>query len=1751
MGVGRWALRNPRVRRGQANVRSLLLTLSVTFLILCLAAGTGLFFHRMFPPELVEKAANPVSGYDSAEMLSAVSHTNVQQEMEQILELGSRFMGQPGVYKLEQLIRERYTAAGLEVVEQESSCAVPRALRREILSATGQPLPGVEVYPFMPNNLQPMNTPADGVSGTLVVIDDAALESRKSFSECIGLIDARDDRVPKQLGFLWTRYAKLGLKALIVAHPDGLEQMAWERIAGGESGMVSAMPVNYVRLAATAGIFNHVGETVRLHVRTEFADTRHTTLVGILRAPQGDGQSALVLSCDYDACSVLPDLAPGGMQALGPAAHLAALKGLLPYRDQLRRDVVFISFGGQSMNHDGKYNLVRALGGNSKAKTSNKNPVLMALGLDETSDQDSEIASPMKKYIESQARENDVSLTKLASIKPVLAAEGLFVSADQTREALAAMNDEARTFFDEQILYVLNALILESSEPALQTKIAFEKRKDGSVESAEFKTYQKAKKKYEQAMSAAGLSLSQIVTLKQDYLNEYNVVERWHARFEELARYHELKEKQFAQDLALIDLLAPYRESVFVHPLLAPRAHSDASAAEELTFLAGAEEDTQPKSFNALYIWALQKAKFGEQHIKVLPYQNYHERDNAPQVRGAPAQFIYVMGGTAGFSFYAPISRNRGASYLKYAYPVVLPFMTNTESLRHSLHLTGEVMLTLAMGTGTGKFEGRSPREGIDSANVNFGGKVLVSNVGQSMVPNFPLSRALVSGARSPRLPLQPGFCEHPFYFADPYGNYDVPYHLFWFAAGVGYSPLAVGYGDDGVINFMKDEGASGQRLFKSTGISTWVVDIIRNVTIVTFRAVPVTVLDLLNPQTMREYTGVEFIDKHGLAAMDKTCRFPVSGVSTEGIQTTFVAPEERFFIKLLSGTADNEFANETRAFMLNIGDDFEPDPDREIDGEGYLAQENSLIYRVPFDTARSMSFLNGKRLDLQKRHHMSDERTEAYHEKSLALTAESESGTLPLAEAARKSRESITYSTLNHPVLRESIFEAVLGILWYLGLLVPFVFFFEKLVFGFADIRKQLAAQALTFVIVFALLNILHPAFAMVRSSLMILLGFVIMIISGGVTLMSSGKFHENLEDLRKKSGKVKAADINAMSAVGSAFMLGLNNMHRRKLRTGLTCATLVLMTFVMICFTSVQSDLVDKQVTLGKAAYQGFLVKKERFRGMTLGEVYALNQEYAHTYDVCPRSFLIGNMDHESVYDNPSIEAVYETNQGVTKRVELKSILSFTDGDPIQNALRFQGRKAWFTKVDCLPSEAPPPVIISDASAEELGISQGAVDAGLAEVVVQSSTHKVIAIFESESLARLQDLDGQDLLPFDIDALESVTVDQTAWQVLADKDAPRIPAGDVIIFPDGRIPEACEGQYSRRIIASIAVALGKLPYKEAKERIDAYMERSARSVYYGLDGKAYLGKRTRETSLAGLIDMIIPLIIAALVVLNTIKGSVYERRDEIYVYNAVGIAPRYVFFMFFAEAIVYAVVGAVMGYLMSQGVGRILTEIGMTGGMNMTFTSLTTIYASLAIAAATFISTYFPARTAMEIATPAEDAGWDLPEPDGDVLSFDLPFTFTHHDHIAVLSFFNRYLQDHGEGSSGRFFASPPGVGVGDERDELSGGKLIPQVNTTIWLKPYDLSVSQGMLITMPTDSETNEFIAHIKLTRLSGTKESWMRLNKGFVAQVRKHFLHWRAVSDEDRTEMFEEAKELMEAGVLMDGKISRPTEEDAES
>ena len=287
-------------------------------------------------------------------------------------------------------------------------------------------------------------------------------------------------------------------------------------------------------------------------------------------------------------------------------------------------------------------------------------------------------------------------------------------------------------------------------------------------------------------------------------------------------------------------------------------------------------------------------------------------------------------------------------------------------------------------------------------------------------------------------------------------------------------------------------------------------------------------------------------------------------------------------------------------------------------------------------------------------------------------LLEESREPGLTDRDARRKAAESVVYATLNHPVLRHSVFEAVVGILWYLALLVPFVYFFEKLLFCFSDIRKQVAAQGVIFLVVFFLLWLLHPAFEMVRSSLMILLGFLIILISGGMTVLFSGKFQENLDELRKKRGRVDAAEVNRLGVMGSAFMLGLNNMHRRRMRMGLTCGTLTLITFSAICFTSVTSDIAEESVAIGKAPYQGLLIKQRHFRRFSEAEIFAVRSRYLGRYEVCLRRMHLGMQKWEDMRGhNPEFELTY-TPDGTVRTVTFSSVLHFSHAEPLRDQIK-----------------------------------------------------------------------------------------------------------------------------------------------------------------------------------------------------------------------------------------------------------------------------------------------------------------------------------------------------------------------------------------------------------------------------------------------------------------------------------------------
>ena len=959
----------------------------------------------------------------------------------------------------------------------------------------------------------------------------------------------------------------------------------------------------------------------------------------------------------------------------------------------------------------------------------------------------------------------------------------------------------------------------------------------------------------------------------------------------------------------------------------------------------------------------------------------------------------------------------------------------------------------------------------------------------------------------------------------DPYGNYEAPFNANDFAVfetlGTlgGHSPVAVKTGPDGLIAFVKDEGEGAQRLFKSTQIPYREGE---NLTLVLFRAAPLALLDLTNPRSLKAYTGVEMLRKEGLVPFDQWCKF--EGRSS---LVTYLRPDLRAYLVLQSGEPGNDLAKVPRAFMLNADAASAEIDNGEISGAGYLVADHPFLLDVQSETANSMASVNGRRLALQNRYQMADDQVNAYHLKARSSIEKSETKGLSKRESELWARDGVTYSMLVHPVLRASIFEAVIGILWYLGLLVPFIFFSEKLLFCFPDVRKQILAQTVLFLLVFGLLRLLHPAFEMVRSSLMILLGFVIILISTAITLLFAGKFRENLEELRKRQGKIAAAEVNKLGVLASAFMLGLNNMHRRKLRTGLTCATITLITFVMICFTSVENEIVQKSVALGQASYQGMLIKRPQMGRIRKNEVMSIDGKFGDRYDICQRLMYVGIADTMAgQYRNPDLEIITSGEKGVRK-VAFDSIIQLSYREPIRHRIRFLTKTSWFSRDDEAASGQPVPIFVPDRMAERLNVSVSDVNRGAVDVRINGEAFRIQGIFDSGSYDRMTDLDGHRILPFDAERLE--VVPQRGFEgIFADENDPKVSAENVVLAAFRPLSLSTGAETSWERVISVAVSMPEASYREARDVIEGYMEQTGEPLAYGLDGVAFVGQRTRQASLSGYIDLLIPLLIATLTVLNTMRGSVYERRDEIYVYNSVGIAPGYVFLMFCAEALVYAVVGTMLGYILSQGAGRVLVMIGLTGGLNMNFTSVSTIYVSLAVMAAVLVSTYFPAKSAMEISAPADDAGWILPDPVGDQLRFDLPFTFRVTGRLAILVFFERWLRDHGEGGAGRFHAGNPLLDAVLTHREDPESAYQPRLTSTIWLKPFDLAVSQELVIETPPDAETEGYRARITLRRRSGTREAWMRLNRSFVSLLRRRFLHWRAVGPNERKEMFEEAK-----------------------
>jgi hypothetical protein len=422
----------------------------------------------------------------------------------------------------------------------------------------------------------------------------------------------------------------------------------------------------------------------------------------------------------------------------------------------------------------------------------------------------------------------------------------------------------------------------------------------------------------------------------------------------------------------------------------------------------------------------------------------------------------------------------------------------------------------------------------------------------------------------------------------------------------------------------------------------------------------------------------------------------------------------------------------------------------------------------------------------------------------------------------------------------------------------------------------------------------------------------------------------------------------------------------------------------------------------------------------------------------------------------------------------------------------------------------------------AAEMKITPEKVAAGNVRISVEGTVLTVKGIYDSNRFEQIHDLDGETLAPYDVESIIGRPRDEETDEDEMPEMMKRLSGDDIIICND-------RSRTSGWHVASIAIDLSKAgSHKRVRQILDRYLEKTGSKAFYGIGDTAYFGAKFRRPRGSNYLELLIPLLIASLTVLNTMRGSVYERKEEIYVYNAVGLNPFHVFFLFIAEACVYAVVGALGGYLVANFAGKIVGLIGLSAGLTINYSSIYAVMYSVVIMVAVLLSTWFPARAAARLAAPAEEMKWRVPSPEDGVITFTLPFTFSIRDRVAIVAYFMGWFDDYGEGSSGKFFCSPPTCSL-----EALDGEVASTVRTTTWLRPYDLGVSQEVVMQFSEDPKSGQTLARLTLQHLSGGVSAWVRTNYLFLKILRKHFLDWRVVPEVEKLTFLQRARALLGA------------------
>lgn len=753
-------------------------------------------------------------------------------------------------------------------------------------------------------------------------------------------------------------------------------------------------------------------------------------------------------------------------------------------------------------------------------------------------------------------------------------------------------------------------------------------------------------------------------------------------------------------------------------------------------------------------------------------------------------------------------------------------------------------------------------------------------------------------------------------------------------------------------------------------------------------------------------------------------------------------------------------------------------------EGAGVLVpgpdEPTNPIIRVSYQTAFDLWTLNQQRIRLLKRFGINNQRVDALHGEvgcpadpkakgqfdcPETMVARPTGGAILAAQAALASnqydkfyleaRRAFGLESRAYPDVEATSQDVLKGILFYLALLLPFSFFLERLLFGFPDIRKQIFGTAMMFLAVFIGIRFVHPAFELALTPFIILLAFIILALTVVVTLFLSSKFEQEIK--RLKQG-VHFADVGRLSAISAALGLGIANMRRRPTRTALTCVTLILLTFTVLSFTSVTANITNFARPYGDdknpPAYAGLMVRQPDWSPMPEAAVLSMRNEFNQRFgNVARRAWYLSRDQGEQLYlrvanaDNPAKFFHAPALVGLTpEELAIDSPIAKTvlpggrwfDGKrrdvcliPRWILLPKKSRQAEAAGNDQNAEGQAEEAASADESTLEgdagplLGLTlNNAVDSW---IQVAGQRMQIIGVFDNRKFRSARDLDGEEFTPVDYQndqnkqAAQSNDAAGKKGEEVSVQSYQHTDANALLLIP-----------YDTALMlggTTRSLAAGFSGTSDPKDELQDLMNRAALGIFGAtrnqngqLESRLY--SSVESTSYEGFASLLVPILIAALIIANTMLGSVFERTREIGIYSAVGLAPIHVAALFIAEAAVYAVLGSISGYLFAQVVAKIITANNLLPGITLNYSSGSAVVSTLIVMLTVLLSTLYPAWAASRLSQPDIERKWRMSEPVGDIWRFQFPFTVSGQQPLGVAQFLSEFFEAHTDTSVGKFY-------------------------------------------------------------------------------------------------------------------------------